>query len=58
MRWSTIFAKNAIKYNKEGGEIRVWVGNTLNGKKIIVTDTGIGIPKKINKIGSSSGFIA
>ena len=30
---------------KEGGEIRVWVGNTLNGKKIIVTDTGIGIPK-------------
>ena len=37
--------ENAIKYNKEGGEIRVWVGNTLNGKKIIVTDTGIGIPK-------------
>ena len=31
---------------KEGGEIRVWVGNTLNGKKIIVTDTGIGIPKE------------
>ena len=37
--------ENAIKYNKEGGEIRVWVGNTLNGKKIIVTDTGIGIPE-------------
>lgn len=37
--------ENAIKYNKEGGEIRIWVGNTLNGKKIIVTDTGIGIPK-------------
>lgn len=37
--------ENAIKYNKECGEIRVWVGNTLNGKKIIVTDTGIGIPK-------------
>ena len=37
--------ENAIKYNQEGGEIRVWVGNTLNGKKIIVTDTGIGIPK-------------
>ena len=36
--------ENAIKYNKEGGEIRIWVGNTLNGKKIIVTDTGIGIP--------------
>lgn len=38
--------ENAIKYNKEGGEIRVWVGNTLNGKKIIVTDTGIGIPEE------------
>lgn len=38
--------ENAIKYNKECGEIRVWVGNTLNGKKIIVTDTGIGIPKE------------
>ena len=37
--------ENAIKYNKEGGEIRIWVGNTLNGKKIIVTDTGIRIPK-------------
>ena len=37
--------ENAIKYNKEGGEIRVWVGNTLNGKKVIVTDTGIGIPE-------------
>ena len=37
--------ENAIKYNKESGEIRVWVGSTLNGKKIIVTDTGIGIPK-------------
>ena len=37
--------ENAIKYNKECGEIRVWVGSTLNGKKIIVTDTGIGIPK-------------
>ena len=38
--------ENAIKYNKECGEIRVWVSNTLNGKKIIVTDTGIGIPKE------------
>ena len=38
--------ENAIKYNKECGEIRVWVGNTLDGKKIIVTDTGIGIPKE------------
>ena len=38
--------ENAIKYNKEGGEIRIWVGNTLQGIKIIVRDTGIGIPKE------------
>ena len=23
-----------------------WAGNTLQGKKIIITDTGIGIPKE------------
>ena len=37
--------ENAIKYNKEGGALSVWVGSTLKGKKVIVTDTGIGIPK-------------
>ena len=37
--------ENAIKYNKEGGKLIVWVGNTLQGKKICVTDTGIGIPE-------------
>ena len=37
--------ENAIKYNKEGGKLTVWVGNTLQGKKICVTDTGIGIPE-------------
>lgn len=37
--------ENAIKYNKEGGSLSVWVGATLQGKKVIVTDTGIGIPK-------------
>ncbi len=36
--------ENAIKYNKENGKVDIWVGGTLNGKKIIVTDTGIGIP--------------
>ena len=35
--------ENAIKYNKEGGKLIVWVGNTLQGKKVCVTDTGIGI---------------
>lgn len=38
--------ENAIKYNKEGGLVSVWVGNTLHGIKIIVRDTGIGIPKE------------
>ena len=37
--------ENAIKYNKEGGSLSLWVGGTLQGKKVIVTDTGIGIPK-------------
>ena len=37
---------NGIKYNKEGGKLDVWVGNTLAGKKVIVRDTGIGIPKE------------
>ena len=38
--------ENAIKYNREGGSMSVWVGNTLQGPKIQVTDTGIGIPKE------------
>ena len=37
--------ENAIKYNRRGGSVSVWVGATLKGKKIIVTDTGIGIPE-------------
>lgn len=36
--------ENAIKYNKEGGLVTVWVGTTIQGKKIVVQDTGIGIP--------------
>ena len=37
--------ENAIKYNKVGGKVSVWVGSTLKGKKIIVSDTGLGIPE-------------
>ena len=37
---------NGIKYNKDGGKLDVWVGNTLSGKKVIVRDSGIGIPKE------------
>ncbi len=36
---------NAIKYNRENGSVKIWVGNTLQGIKVIVRDTGIGIPK-------------
>ncbi len=38
--------ENAVKYNRDGGSIKVWVGTTLQGAKIIVEDTGIGIPKE------------
>lgn len=37
--------ENAIKYNKDGGQLEVWVGATLDGAKVIVKDTGIGIPE-------------
>ena len=36
--------ENAIKYNVKNGVANVWVGNTLNGPKIVIEDTGIGIP--------------
>lgn len=38
--------ENAIKYNNDGGCVTVWVGNTLNGPKVSVSDTGIGIPEE------------
>lgn len=38
--------ENAIKYNVDGGTVKVWVGHTLRGAKIIVEDTGIGIPEE------------
>lgn len=37
--------ENAIKYNVQNGTVNIWVGNTLQGSKVIVTDTGIGIPQ-------------
>ena len=36
--------ENAIKYNVDGGSVKIWVGNTLRRPKVIVEDTGIGIP--------------
>lgn len=38
--------ENAIKYNVENGKVFIWIGQTLNGKKMIIEDTGIGIPKE------------
>ena len=40
------FCENAIKYNNDYGRVSVWVGNTLEGAKISVSDTGIGIPEE------------
>ena len=37
--------ENAMKYNVEGGRVKIWVGDTLQGPKVIVEDTGIGIPE-------------
>lgn len=37
--------ENAIKYNNPGGKVSVWAGNTLQGKKVVVRDNGIGIPE-------------
>ena len=38
--------ENAIKYNREGGLVTIWVGETALGKKVVIKDTGIGIPKE------------
>lgn len=38
--------ENAVKYNQTGGAVSVWVGSTLEGPRISVSDTGIGIPKE------------
>lgn len=38
--------ENALKYNYDNGKVSVWAGNTLEGPKISVSDTGIGIPEE------------
>lgn len=38
--------ENALKYNNDYGRVSVWVGNTLEGPRVSVSDTGIGIPKE------------
>lgn len=44
MIWN--ICENAVKYNRPGGSVKIWAGNTPEGAKIIVKDTGIGIPKE------------
>lgn len=36
---------NAIKYNKEGGKVSIFTKPVAGGLQVIVSDTGIGIPK-------------
>lgn len=38
--------ENAIKYNRDGGRVDIWVGKTLDGVKLSVSDTGIGISEE------------
>lgn len=38
--------ENAIKYNCECGKVEIWVGKTLEGIKLSVSDTGIGISEE------------
>ena len=37
---------NAIRYNREGGQVSITVDSDDNGKYVKVSDTGIGIPAK------------
>lgn len=37
--------ENAVKYNHRYGTVTIWVGEHLCRKKIIIKDTGIGIPE-------------
>lgn len=38
--------ENAIKYNKQNGTVKIWVGKDLVTNKIIIEDSGIGIDKE------------
>lgn len=37
--------ENAIKYNVPNGKVKIWIENAPEGIKVIIEDTGIGIPK-------------
>ena len=40
---------NAIKYNRTGGEVKLWVGESPEGILFSVSDTGIGISSEHNE---------
>jgi len=43
---------NAVKFTPEGGQVRVSITKSKDGAKIIIADTGIGIPSNdIEKLG-------
>jgi len=42
----THLLQNAVKFNRQGGKIAVEALNRDNGVEVIVSDTGIGIPKE------------
>jgi len=47
----THLLRNAVKFNNQGGKITVEVLNRDNGVEVIVSDTGIGIPReKLDRI--------
>lgn len=37
--------ENAIKYNKDGGNVQIIVSSTKEGPQVTISDTGIGIPE-------------
>ena len=40
---------NAIKYNRQGGTVKVSVGRTAEGVRLCAADTGIGIPQELRE---------
>lgn len=38
--------ENAIKYNRPGGSVKIFVARTAEGAELRVSDTGIGIPRE------------
>ncbi len=38
---------NAVKYNRPGGKVKIWVDEETSGLKLSVKDTGIGIPEEM-----------